>query len=544
MKKPTLESMTLREKIGQTGVLRSDFIFKDKDYLKKYPFGGIWTRHAHRYETAVNNAENKYADGLDYRFTKECDDWIKELNADLKIPLLSAIDAETGANEAIPGCSMTPSAATLGGTQSEELTFKMGKQIATEALAGGANWIWGPVADNACMFAGVSLNRTYSCDMELSKRLIKAQIEGIQAAGVAATVKHFPGVDKREYRDPHFTQATIAYTVEEWEEYQKDIFQAAIDAGVYSVMTGHMSFPAMDDTTVDGNLLPTTLSYKIVTELLKEQMHFDGVVVTDGIGMGALTQIYPAPQLYIELLRAGNDMLLGPMTPDYIDVVEQAVLNGDLPEERINDACQRVLDMKEKLGLFDENYTSGGGVTPEMLEETRRVNQEVARKGMSLVCDKNGQLPLNKDKIKKVKIIYNGYSDNAFENLKYMKEAFEARGAECDVQRRVFGEIKQIAEEYDLIVYTCYIGMHSPYGSPYFVSGEIGSFNYILSVGKEKSIGISLGSPFTYFDYYSATPTYVNTYGYCRELCEEVVAGLYGEFEFNTFLPYPIRPVM
>ncbi len=544
MKKPTLESMTLREKIGQTGVLRSDFIFKDKDYLKKNPFGGIWTRHAHRYETAVNNAENKYADGLDYRFTKECDDWIKELNADLKIPLLSAIDAETGANEAIPGCSMTPSAATLGGTQSEELTFKMGKQIATEALAGGANWIWGPVADNACMFAGVSLNRTYSNDMELSQRLIKAQIEGIQAAGVAATVKHFPGVDKREYRDPHFTQATIAYTVEEWEEYQKDIFQAAIDAGVYSVMTGHMSFPAMDDTMVQGNYLPTTLSYKMITELLKGEMHFDGVVVTDGIGMGALTQIYSGPQLYIELLKAGNDMLLGPTTADYIDVVEQAVLNGELSEERINDACQRVLDMKEKLGLFDEDYAAGGGVTPEMLEETRRVNQEVARKGMSLVCDKNGQLPLNKDKIKKVKIIYNGYSDNAFENLKYMKAAFEARGAECDVQRRVFGEIKQIAEEYDLIVYTCYIGMHSPYGSPYFVSGEIGSFNYILSVGKEKSIGISLGSPFTYFDYYSATPTYVNTYGYCRELCEEVVAGLYGEFEFNTFLPYPIRPVM
>ncbi len=542
--KPTLESMTLREKIGQTGVVRSDFVFKDKDYLKKNPFGGIWTRHAHRYETAVNNAENKYADGLDYRFTKECDDWIKELNADLKIPLLSAIDAETGANEAIPGCSMTPSAATLGGTQSEELTFKMGKQIATEALAGGANWIWGPVADNACMFAGVSLNRTYSNDMELSQRLIKAQIEGIQAAGVAATVKHFPGVDKREYRDPHFTQATIAYTVEEWEEYQKDIFQAAIDAGVYSVMTGHMSFPAMDDTMVQGNYLPTTLSYKMITELLKGEMHFDGVVVTDGIGMGALTQIYSGPQLYIELLKAGNDMLLGPTTADYIDVVEQAVLNGELPEERINDACQRVLDMKEKLGLFDDDYVSGGGVTPEMLEETRRVNQEVARKGMSLVCDKNGQLPLNKDKIKKVKIIYNGYSDNAFENLKYMKAAFEARGAECDVQRRVFKEIKQIAEEYDLIVYTCYIGMHSPYGSPYFVSGEIGSFQYILSVGKEKSIGISLGSPFTYFDYYSATPTYVNTYGYCRELCEEVVAGLYGEFEFNTFLPYPIRPVM
>ena len=544
MRKPKLEELTLRERIGQTGLVRTDHVYGKKDFLEKNPFGGLWARHAHIFETAVNNAENSHSKGLDYRYTKECDAWIKDLNTVVKVPMLSAIDAETGAADAIPGCTRMPTAAALGAAHSEQLAHDLGYNVASEALAGGANWIWGPVADNACMFAGVSLNRTPSCDMELSARLLKAEVAGMQEAGVAATAKHFPGVDKREYRDPHITPATIDYTMEEWEEHQAPIFQELIDAGVYSVMVGHMAFPAADDGILNGMMIPSTLSYKIVTELLKEKMGFKGVVITDACGMRGLNAIYHGKQLYVELLKAGNDMLLGPTDPNYIDLVEEAVLAGELSEERINDACRRVLDMKEKLGLFDESRITGGGVTVEMMERSAATNRQIARKATSLLCDKPGLLPLCEEKIKKVKIIYIGYSEQAYDALEYMVEAFAAHGAEADYQKGLDWHIKEFAEQYDLIVYASYIGSHSPYGYPYFVQDMIGPFNHVLTYGEEKSLGVSLGSPFLYFDFFYAMPTFINTYGFCKEQCEEFVNGLYGDFPLNTELPYPIRPVM
>lgn len=544
MKKPRLQDMTLRERIGQTGVVRTDHVYGKKGFLEKNPFGGLWTRHAHIYETAVNNAENTHSKGLDYRYTKECDNWIKELNSELKIPLLAAIDAETGAADAIPGTSRMPSAATLGATRSEELAYDLGYNVASEALVSGANWIWGPVADNACMFSGVSLNRTPAADMDLSARLLKAEIKGMQTAGVAATAKHFPGVDKREYRDPHFTLAYIGYTMEEWEEYQAPLFQELIDAGVYSVMVGHMAFPAADDTVINGEMLPATLSYPIITGILKEKMGFKGVVVTDAVEMRGLDAIYQGKQLYVELLKAGNDMLLGPCDADYIDLVEQAVLDGELSEERINDACQRVLDMKEKLGLFDDGYCVGGGVTPEMLERTARTNREIARKGISLLCDKAGLLPISEEKVKKVMISYIGYSEQAYDALAYMVDAFAAHGAQADVRKGMDGRIREYDQTYDLIVYASFIGPHSPLGYPYFVHDIMYNFCHVLAHAREKSLGVSLGSPFLYHDFFSAMPTFINTYGFCKELCEEFVNSLYGEFPLNTELPYPIRPEM
>ena len=544
MKKPRLEDMTLRERIGQTGVARTDHVYGKKGFLEKNPFGGLWTRHQHIFEAAVNNAENTHSKGLDYRYTKECDDWIKSLNSELKIPLLAAIDAETGAADAIPGCTRMPTAAALGAARSEELAYDLGYNVASEALASGANWIWGPVADNACMLSGVSLNRTPSCDMELSARLLKAEIAGMQKAGVAATVKHFPGVDKREYRDPHFTLAYIGYTMEEWERYQAPVFQAMIDAGVYSVMVGHMAFPAADDTVINGEMLPATLSYPIITEILKNKMGFRGVVVTDAVEMRGLDAIYQGKQLYVELLKAGNDMLLGPKDANYIDLVEEAVLAGELSEERINDACRRVLDMKEKLGLFDEGYAVGGGVTREMLERSVATNRQIARKGISLLCDKNHLLPLNKDKIKKVMISYLGYAEKPYEELQHMVDAFAAHGARADVRRGMDGNLRLYEAEYDLIVYASYIGCHSPFGYPYFVDNMMGTFNYVMAYCRDKSLGVSLGSPFVYHDFYASLPTFINTYGFCKELMEEFVGGLYGEFAFNTELPYPIRPVL
>lgn len=105
------------------------------------------------------------------------------------------------------------------------------------------------------------------------------------------------------------------------------------------MMVGHYTFKAYDDTMVNRNYLPCSLSKKVITNLIKGEMGFKGVVFIDDASMKGLTAIYPLKKLYVELLKAGNDMVLGPITLDYIDVVEEAVLNGEIPESRIDDAC-------------------------------------------------------------------------------------------------------------------------------------------------------------------------------------------------------------
>ena len=391
MKKPSLSELTLREKIGQTCVLQVRHAKGNPDYFINQPYGAIWSAYwmLSDKEVVGELVDNGYDIGAPEDFAKNYDLWLKAVNKNMKVPVLSAVDAGAGAGCDIPGCSRTPVASAIGATGSEELAYKIAKRVGTEALTAGCNWIWEPLGDIACMFNSAYVLRCFGCETEKCEKMVVSQLKGLQDAGVAATVKHFPGADIHDYRDAHIQPSEIGYSMEEWERVQAPVFQAAIDAGVYSIMIAHNSFPAADDTQINGENIPSTLSYKIITELLKEKMGFDGVVVTDGVGMRGLTVFYSGPKLYVELLKAGNDMILGPNLDDYIDEVEKAVLSGELSEERINDACQRVLNMKEKLGLFDDGYSCGGGPTEKMRLETAEISHEIFRKAQTLLVNKD-----------------------------------------------------------------------------------------------------------------------------------------------------------
>lgn len=551
MKKPLLSELTLREKIGQTCVVWAKFTKGDPEYFKKQPYGAVWgsywmTRNDPEVIADFKSHGYHIDDLKNYEITYSR--WLKDVNKIQRIPMFSPFDAEAGIGGEFLNASRTVSPACSGAANDEELLFELGKCVATEALACGCHWIWGPTVDTPGMFSGGIISRHYSYDVDHCGRMGCAQLKGIQSAGVAATAKHFPGQDRHEYRDAHFQPSIIGYSMEEWEKEQAPSFKAAIDAGVYSVMVGHAAFPAADDTILNGAPIPSTLSHNIVTGLLKEKLGFKGVVITDGINMRGLTSIYQGAKLYVELLRAGNDVILGPEDDDYIDVVEQAVLNGELPESRIDDACQRVLDMKEKLGMFDENHEFGTGVTDELRQKTEEVNRKIARKGISLLVNENNMLPLSPDKIKKVALRFDGYG-NAETVIEAFAKEFRKHGAEViDLQdipegitaAKIFEE-KQ--KDVDLIVYICHVGCHSPMGFP-GLSGEKCDpfYRFILTHGKEKSIGISLGYAFVYYNYYLGCPAFINTYGGAPALIEECVNGIYGEFELNTNLTCPIKP--
>ncbi|MDD5603705.1 MAG: glycoside hydrolase family 3 N-terminal domain-containing protein, partial [Eubacteriales bacterium] len=246
--KSIIDKLTLREKIGQTAVIGQKSLIQVYDmneFFKTQPYGGVWSQGVKH--QSFNNILDEVGDNAGIEYSRRYGMWIKGINENLKVPLFSTLDAERRVSGSCLGASDTTSATGIGAAHSEKLAYEIGSCVASELLAAGNNWIWGPVADNPSPFCAVSLTRTYSNDVDLCCKLVVAQIKGIQSEGVAATAKHFPGADKDEYRDAHVTASELNQSVEEWYERQGRIFQAAIDAGVYSVMVGHISFKAIDE---------------------------------------------------------------------------------------------------------------------------------------------------------------------------------------------------------------------------------------------------------------------------------------------------------
>ena len=546
MKKPSLEQLTLREKIGQTVVFRhmlyGDIKPEDfREYFKNNTIGFTWPMgHPKEVykpsETLLGNPELiGRKDDMNIRL-------MNLINENMSIPVMPATDAPQGLVPAkFEDHGLLPTASGLGAADSPELAYRYGKTLGDDLYSVGFRWLWSPVADNAGKFMD---SRTLSSDRERNCELLTAFINGVHDAGVATAVKHFPGKDPYEYRDSHFCTSAYTPSLEEWYNEQGKEFIACIKAGVDGIMVGHGCFPAVDNTRVNGAMLPCTLSYKVLTEFIKGELGFEGVVFTDDCDMKGLTSIYQEEKLYVELLRAGNDVVLGPTRLDYVDIVERAVLSGDLPESRIDDACRRVLNLKEKYGIFEQ------GVLPIPTEEKRAeikanlhaVAEEIAARGLSLSANRTGFVPMKKG-IKRAAVFYIGYSDLCFENLQYMKDEFARYGVECDIKKGYQKSDEVGLEDYDVIIYATYIGFHAPLGGHYFFGAECRMLWDIMTKCVEKSVAVSFGDPNIFYNYFTACPTFVNCYSTNRETMEGFVRGLFGDIKFTDFHPFPLNPV-
>jgi len=225
----------------------------------------------------------------------------------------------------------------------------------------------------------------------------------------------------------------------------------------------------------------------------------------------------------------GADAVLGPTRLDYIDIVEQAVLSGELPESRIDDACRRILRFKEKYGLFTQ------GVLPYPIGEQREsiraniraLDEEIAAKGITITANRIGFVPVQKDKIRHVRIFYIGCSDACYDNLQYAADEFARHDAQCEIKRGYEKPDTKTLKDYDLIIYATFIGMHAPAGAPFFFGKECCMMREIMTEGVERSVGVSFGNPDIFFNYFTAAPTFVNCCSINRKTMEGFVRGLY-----------------
>ncbi len=562
MKKPALSELTLTEKISQLLMIAQGQLLMTKELddngerirrsyeeideiMEKCQYGSIWTG------AGVVEA-NDHQDGFAYTFSlkgtaqqgkiETYNRWLKKVTKNVRIPVLAATNAERGLFGQF--CDGTPTVAPfcVGAANDEKLTYDLSYGMGKEMRAAGIHWRWSPVSDLCNRYNGVSITRSFSQEPETLVRLCNAANRGVEAAKVASTMKHFPGADMYEIRDGHGSAPNLTMSFEEWEKTTGKVYQDIINAGVDTVMTSHVLFPAVDDTKINGKPLPATFSKKITTDLLRGKMGFKGVIVTDDINMGPMANYCSYEDGLIMAINAGNDILLGVSPEDYY-IIEKAVLDGRIPMERIDESAQRVLDLKEKVGLFDDEEEVID------LEEAKKIttaaNQAIADKCITLLYDRNNLLPLSKDKIKKVTIIYTSNEPETNDYLEVMKAEFEKRGAEVRYVtklpvRKV--HMEQFNADSDVIIFAALVDCHMPCGMPSLYNDAAKTYWWAFSAGKDKAIGVSLGYPYLHYDVMSGADTFVNIYSNAPIVQKSFVKALYGEIPFEGKSPVDLTP--
>lgn len=307
------------------------------------------------------------------------------------IPLVISTDEERGVVYRLPApATPLPGAMAMGAAGSHSHARKAGEIIGTELVAAGITQGFAPVSDvNVEAQNPVIGVRSFGADPQAVSRLVTAQVKGMDKANCASSVKHFPGHGDTA-TDSHLGLPVIDHTREELYEVDLPPFIAAIEEGVDSVMTAHIMVPVLDDSGV-----PATLSRPILTGLLREELGFEGVIVTDSLAMEGVRTLFSDDRVPVEAILAGCDqMLMPPNLEVAIGGVRDAVANGEITEERLDESVRRILTLKANRGLFDDALVDVEGAMAAVgTEKFAKTAQKIADDAVTLIAD-DGTLPL------------------------------------------------------------------------------------------------------------------------------------------------------
>ncbi len=315
-------------------------------------------------------------------------------------PLLIAVDQEGGLISRLTeskGFSEFPSPMALAATSDPVANIRaVVRAQATELKALGINVILGPSVDvNNNPANPIIGTRAFGSQPEQVSALAQVEIEAYQQLGILAVAKHFPGHGDTS-QDSHSDLPLVPHDRARLDSVELMPFRAAIKSGVAGIMSAHVIFPAVDDTPN----LPATLSSKVLTGLLRDELKFDGLALTDSLEMGALAQAgYTIPKAAAAALAAGADVLLFNATPDVYRETQQLIAEqvkaGVISQQRLDEAVRRVLRAKERFGLFEAPPVDTTAIASQVgLTTTHQLAQTIAAQGITLVRDTAQQLPL------------------------------------------------------------------------------------------------------------------------------------------------------
>jgi beta-N-acetylhexosaminidase len=529
----TLKKMSVEEKVGQMIAVRFTAEFRNADspaireletLVKQWKIGGlILFAPARVYETAeLANSFQKLA----------------------KVPLLLAADFEAGAANRVSAATLFPPLMALGATGSEDLAYAMGRTTALEGRAIGIHMTYAPVVDvNINPDNPIINTRSIGADPALVSRLANAFIRGVQDNGMIATAKHFPGHGDTS-QDSHSLMPTITADLERLKKVELVPFKAAVDAGVMAVMTAHLAVPALDPTPG----VPATLSAPIMTGLLRGQMGFKGLIVTDALEMAGVTNAFSTEEAALRAVLAGVDQLLLPPEPaKVIPYLVAAVRDGRIPMARIDDAVRRILEAKAAVGLDRNRYVRIDEISRRVAPQAHLDQAaKTLDSSVTLVRNDGGVLPLAVSPEKLTILALSSdlgdyYAGQAFVTaMKTRYPAAAAFYADGDTGQEALDEAFAQAATAGTVVAALYSRLSDRKGSVDLDPRHIDLIRKLAALPDgTKIVVLSFGSPY-FLRHFPEVDAYLCLYKNTAETQSTAARALAGEMDVTGKLPVSI----
>ncbi len=388
----TLESLSEEEKIGQLFINLT--VQRDKETLSKlvneYHIGGVRWQGGTLEEVYE---QNKY------------------FQENSKVPVLIAANTEAGGNGAVSEGTLVASGAACGASKSDETVRDMAAVGAEEAKAVGCNWVFAPVCDVVSNWRNTIVNtRAFGNDPKLVAERSLVYMRENMKRGIACAAKHFPG-DGSEERDQHLVMGCNDLSVEEWDESFGYVYKTLIDEGLASIMVGHICQPAYSRKFIpgikDSEIKPATLSPELLQNLLRDQLGFNGLIVTDASHMVGLTASMSRKDYIPGVIAAGCDMILFFNDPkEDIGYVKEGLESGVISKERYEDALLRILGLKAMLGLNELKFPGKEGLKTVGCDAHHELAAKAADESITLVKDTQGVLPVNPADKKNIRLYF------------------------------------------------------------------------------------------------------------------------------------------
>ena len=493
--KRTLAKMTLEEKLGQLVMLpfHGEFVSLESAEYREIEHA-IEHQHAGGFMLGTRAGPFGIERGKPYATAA----LINRLQKAARIPLLFAADFERGTAMRLEDGTSFPHAMAVAATGRPEDAYAVGRITAAEARALGVHWIFAPVADVNSNPENPIINvRSFGEDPQRVSAFVEAYVRGVEENGALSTVKHFPGHGDTRI-DSHLDLPTVSGDRASLDSVALPPFRAAFAAGASTLMTGHLAVPALEPDS--GR--PATLSQKIISDLLRDEMGFDGLVVTDAMDMGGVARRYTPAEAAVQTILAGADVLLQPPVPDAaLAALKEATESGRLPLARINQAVIRVLHAKARVGLHQNRFVNLDSL-PNLLAraEFGRAANEIANRGVTLLRDTQRILPLDATRPLKLLLINIAGDPDAqpgrfFENeLRWRVDSLET--LRFDTKYGPIGglDVSKLAA-YDVVILALFVRVADRKGSVALPEEQAAAVRRVLAASKSGVVA-GFGSPY------------------------------------------------
>ncbi|MFL5497833.1 MAG: glycoside hydrolase family 3 protein [Gemmatimonadaceae bacterium] len=492
---------------------------------------------------------------------------LNELQARARVPLLIASDMENGPGMrlgniyALPsllpqgGGTTFPPVMALGAAGSEDLAYKLGQVLGTEARAIGVHMVFGPVLDvNSNPLNPIINTRSFGENPALVSRLATAYIRGARSTGLMSTGKHFPGHGDTDV-DSHLDLPTIRADRAHLDSVDFPPFRTAVAEGIDAIMTAHIAVVGVEGDTAG----PATLSHRFMTDVLRDEMHFGGVLFTDAMTMGGVAKRYGATEPLIKALEAGADVLLMPRdVTNAITTVTEAVHSGRLTEARIDASVRRILTAKARAGLRTGRLVDLNAVDRIVdIPEHTKIAEEVAARSITLAQDKMNLVPLRSasaggtsvvdSSTRILSITYADASDlvagrtfnSVIENRIPGTRTVRVDNRTTDAE---YAALTAQADSASLLLVSAYVSPREFAGSV-GTQGAFSQFVEKLALSGKPIIVLSFGSPYL-LSAFPSVSSYLLAWGGAPISQRAAALALVGEREINGKLPISLPPTL